>query len=215
MRRARESGALSVGSRCAGHLTFRCCCRALEALWLSGWTAPAGANRFPHGESDRSQQNLRVRPTNESRIMMNEAPPPAVIALFPVAFLGMWLGVGALLSELSGWSRLARTFPGGARPSGPRISGQVVGMGPVSENGVTSLIPAAEGLYLYSNPFFRFRRPPILVPWAEIHESGERGMLWWRSISLELGQITTLRVRPKAIPALAPYLSRQIGRPAA
>ncbi|NUO64712.1 MAG: hypothetical protein HOQ11_01320 [Gemmatimonadaceae bacterium] len=147
--------------------------------------------------------------------MTNEAPPLALMILFPFAFIAVWLGVGALLSEIGGWARLARRFPGGPRPAGPRVRGQVVGMGPVGENGVTNLIPTAEGLYLYSNPLFRFHRPPVMVPWAEIRDEGERGVLWWRSVGLDLGGVTLLRVRARAMPALAPYLAGKAGRPAA
>lgn len=143
--------------------------------------------------------------------MTNDSPPLALIILFPFAFVGMWLGVGTLLSEISGWARLARRFPGGPRPAGPRILGQVVGMGAVGENGITSIIASAEGLYLFSNPLFRFHRPPVMVPWTEVRNEGERGTLWWRSVGLDLGGITLLRVRPKAMPALAPHLSGNAG----
>jgi hypothetical protein len=139
--------------------------------------------------------------------MANAALPSAQFVLTLCAFAGLWLVVGAILSELSGWSRLARAFPGGARPPGPRIRRQVVGMGLVGENGITGLIPTAEGLYIYSHPLFRFRRPPILVPWTEVHNDGERGALWWRSVGIDLGRITMLRLRPKAMPVLAPYLA--------
>src|SRR3954471_6311635 len=142
--------------------------------------------------------------------MTNETPPLALLVLFPFAFVAMWLGMGALLSALSGWSRLARAFPGGPKPSGPRIHDQVMGMGFVGEKSVTRMIPTAGGLYLHSSLLFGFRRPPILVPWAEIRECGESGFLWWRNVRLELGYITTLRVRPKALPILEQYLSPAI-----
>ena len=139
--------------------------------------------------------------------MASAVLPFALAVLALCAFAGLWLVVCAILSELSGWPRLARAFPGGARPPGKRIRGQVVGIGLVGENNVTGLIPTAEGLYIYSHPLFRFRRPPILVPWTEVHYDGERGALWWRSVGIDLGRITMLRLRPKAFPVLAPYLA--------
>ncbi|HEX2779205.1 MAG TPA: hypothetical protein VHM30_06890 [Gemmatimonadaceae bacterium] len=143
--------------------------------------------------------------------MTNDAPSPALIALFVVAFVGLWLLVGLLLSELSGWASLARRYPGGPRPEGVRLRGQVVGMGAVGEKGVTTLVPTAAGLYLYSHPLFRFRRPPVLVPWSEIRYAGELGFLFWRSIGLDLGPVTRMRVKRDAYQALAPYLEMRVG----
>lgn len=140
--------------------------------------------------------------------MSNNAPPTVLLVLFPFFFLGMWLLVCTILTEFSGWSRLARSYPGGPRPEGRRIRGAVMGMGVVGENNVTVMIPTAEGLYLYSTFLFRFHRPPLLVPWRDIRNDGERGVRWWRNVVLELGSETTLRIRAKAYPLLAPYLGK-------
>jgi hypothetical protein len=130
--------------------------------------------------------------------------------VFLGAALGMWLLIGSALSQLSGWRELARRYPAGAAPPGVRVRGQVVSMGPVSERGVTALIPTAPGLYLYSNPFFRFGRPPLLVPWAEVHEAGEGGRLWWRASLLDLGGVTRMGVKSKGFDTLKPYLEREV-----
>ena len=134
---------------------------------------------------------------------------------FPFAFVGMWLLVGAILSELSGWRRLADRFATGSRPEGKRLRRQVTGIGLTGENGVTGLILTPEGLYLYAHPLFRFRRPPVLVPWPEVRYVRERGMLWWRARVLDLGGITTVAVKKEAYEAIVPYISRRIGEPAA
>ena len=140
--------------------------------------------------------------------MSNQQPPTILLVAFPIVFVGMWLLIATVLTEFSGWSRLARAFPGGPRPAGRRLYGQVMGMGLVGEKGVTTLIPTSDGLYLYSALLFRFHRPPVLVPWHEIHNDGERGTRWWRNFVLELGGVTTLRIRAKAFPILEPYLVR-------
>lgn len=139
--------------------------------------------------------------------MSNQQPPTFLLVLFPFFFAGMWLLVSALLAEFSGWSSLARRYPGGPRPDGQRIHGAVMGMGAVGENNVTVMIPTADGLYLYASPLFRFRHPPVMVPWRDIRDGGERGKLWWRNVALELGSEVTIRIRPRAHPALAPYLA--------
>lgn len=134
---------------------------------------------------------------------------------FPFAFLGLWLLVSTILSELSGWRRLADRFAAGSRPAGQRLRRQVTGVGLTGENGVTGLIVTPEGLYLYAHPLFRFRRPPVLVPWPEVRYVGERRMLWRRTRVLDLGAITTVTVKQEAYAAIEPYISRRIGVPAA
>ena len=135
---------------------------------------------------------------------MNE--PSAFPLWFPFLFVGGWLLVGALLGELSRWPELAYRFPGGQRPIGTTLSGQVVGMGFVSENNVTTLVVAPTGLYLSANVLFRFRRPPILVPWGEVRYVSERKILWWRNYVLDLGGVTQIRIKAKAFAALEPLL---------
>ena len=144
-----------------------------------------------------------------------DAPPTAIIILFPLAFIGLWLVVGTLLSEFSGWPSLARQFPGGKRPTGRRLWRSVVQMGAVSEHGVTVLIPTVDGLYMYSHPLFRFHRRPIMLPWREIQYAGERGRWWWRRAVLQLGHSTPMAVTPAAYAVLAPYIAQSRDRPAA
>ena len=134
---------------------------------------------------------------------------------FPFAFVGLWLLISTILSELSGWRRLADRFAAGSRPSGKRLRRQVTAVGLTGENGVTGLILTPEGLYLYTHPLFRFRRPPLLVPWPEVRYVGERRMLWRRAWVLDLGGITTVAVKKEAYVAIEPCISRRIGVPAA
>jgi hypothetical protein len=134
---------------------------------------------------------------------------------FPAFFLGMWLGVGGLLSMMSGWVQLARRFPGGPRPTGERLRGQVTRVGIVNENGVTGLVVTSRGLYLYSNPLFRFLRPPVMVPWSQVRYEGERGRLWWHAHVLRLGDATSVRIKQRAYETLHSFLSQPIGAPAA
>ena len=136
------------------------------------------------------------------------APITSLLAFLGlIAFIGMWLLVCGILTELSGWPALARRFPGGPRPPAPRLRRQVLSFGVVSENGVTNLIVVPQGLYLFSNPFFRFRRAPILVPWAHVQGAGERGRLWWRVRVLELGGVTNIGVKRRAYEAIKPFIA--------
>jgi hypothetical protein len=145
------------------------------------------------------------------------APPTFLIMLFPFFFVGAWLVVSAILSEVSGWPALARRYPGGPRPEGKRLRGQVVGIGAVSENSVTVLIPTDRGLYMYAIVLFRFHHPPVMLPWSDVHYAGERKLAWWRWVVLDIGSIgasTTLRIRPRAYAAIEPYLAPRRDRTA-
>lgn len=135
---------------------------------------------------------------------MNE--PSAFPLWFPFLLVGGWLLVGALLSGLSHWPELACRFPGVERPAGTTLRGQVVGIGLVNENNVTTLVVAPTGLYLSANVLFRFRRPPILLPWGEVRFVSERKVLWWRNYVLDLGGVTEIRIKARAFAALEPFL---------
>jgi hypothetical protein len=126
-----------------------------------------------------------------------------VVALgLVVAFVGLWFIVTTLLASVSGWTDLADTFPAGPRPRGEIMRRLVMKVGTVGEKGATSLIAAANGLYLEAHPLFRFRRPSVLVPWDRIRFVQSHRVLWQRSVTLDLGGATTIRVRDKVVPVL-------------
>jgi hypothetical protein len=135
------------------------------------------------------------------------APAPLAvilgIALGIPFFIGFWIFVTSLLASLSGWTELANIFAANVTPTAPPLRRHsVIKVGRVSEKNVTALRPAAEGLYLTSNPLFRFRRPALLIPWNRIRYVETHRMLWQRSYTLDLGGITTIRVRDWVAPAL-------------
>jgi hypothetical protein len=126
---------------------------------------------------------------------------------FPVFFIGMWLVVSIILSRVSGWASLAERYAASERPTGRPFRGQVSSIGPINENGVTSLIVTPQGLYLYTNPLFGFGRKPLSIPWRAVTYVSERKVLWWRAYKLDLGGITTIRVRERAFREIASYIA--------
>ncbi len=129
------------------------------------------------------------------------APVVATLVALPLA-LGLWMLVTGLLAVLSGWPALAAAFPGGPRPAGKPIRGQVLGTGSVQEKNVTTVIATEAGLYLYPMVLFRYRRAPVLVPWARIRYRESHQFLWARWHELDLGGVTTLKVRTRLLPIL-------------
>jgi len=80
-------------------------------------------------------------------------------------------------------------------------------IGRVSENGVTRLVPSPAGLYMRAHVLFRFRRPPVLIPWSEVRYESTGRVRWTRSHLLALGRgITTIRVKDEALRALQAFL---------
>jgi hypothetical protein len=129
---------------------------------------------------------------------------PCAIPTFGVA---MWLGVTGVLAQLSGWRRVARQYPGTARPEGQQLGGQVVSFGGMRDN-VTYLVVADAGLYIYPMVLFRFRRPPLLIPWHAIEYVSEQHFAVSRSHKLRLGGAASIAVREQAYQAIRPYLTR-------
>jgi hypothetical protein len=128
---------------------------------------------------------------------------PLWLLLWTFALL---LGIGVLRLKLSRWPELARRYPGGEQPEGRSLHRQVLSMGRTSELFMTTLVPTAAGLYFYSFPLFRFRRPPILVPWSVVRHTSEREMLGRRWHVLDLGGVTVMRVKEPAWQAMAAYI---------
>ena len=79
-------------------------------------------------------------------------------------------------------------------------------VGIVGDKNVTYLSVSDRGLYLRSHVLFRFMRAPVLVPWSEVKYVSERKVLWSRSYLVDLGGITTIRVRERAFLAMEGFL---------
>ena len=124
-----------------------------------------------------------------------------IAVAFPL-FAIFWVLISGVLASMSGWPNLSDTFPGGERPEGQALRGSVLKIGPVGEKNVTTLRPTAHGLYMSANPLFRFRRSPVLVPWNRIAYVKSHRVLWQRSVTFDLGGITTMRVRERVIETL-------------
>jgi hypothetical protein len=128
---------------------------------------------------------------------------PILLPFALTALAAVWLAVVGLLALLSGWPALARRFahtPPGTS-GGVELRGQVISVGPVPERGITRMTPTAEGLLLEAHPLFRFGRPTLLVPWAEVRPDPGG-----RTPRLRLGGTTTLRVTERGFRALRPHL---------
>lgn len=131
--------------------------------------------------------------------MATDAPPPWLLALIPVAFLVgfplMWMAVMFLLSQIGGWSTLARRYRATQPFAGNTQRGCSANVGMVGYN-KTLIVGANElGLHLAVPKIFAFKHPALFIPWTEIR--ARRGkVLFIPTVNFEIGQqpMVTLRM---------------------
>jgi hypothetical protein len=107
--------------------------------------------------------------------------------IFPAYFVALWLFVCAIISLISGWTTLARRFQSTVPFVGKKWTCQSGQMRLFS--GYHNCLTVGcnrEGLYLATMLMFRFRHPPLLVPWTEIAIS-EKKILFFRFVRFDLG----------------------------
>lgn len=106
---------------------------------------------------------------------------------FPLFFAGMWVGISALISRGSGWSRLVARYPAPAEPEGERILWTSAQLGGVSFRSCLNMTLGASGLYLVPSRLFRLFMPPMLVPWSDIRFEGFQKVLFFELACFRLG----------------------------
>jgi hypothetical protein len=118
--------------------------------------------------------------------------------LLAVAFVVMWIGVAAALSHMSGWPKLAAVYRAQYPPSGRCFLLAGGKIGDVWYRGCLTIYTSPEGLYLSVWPIFRFREPPLFIPWSDVRDRREKRWLWSRLIEFDVGSppIGTLRLLP-------------------
>jgi hypothetical protein len=138
----------------------------------------------------------------------------SAIPLFAGFFVTLWLGVVALIAGVGGWRQLARDYPeaGATSDTAAKYRGTSIGFGsgPISlgsyRNAVTVTV-AATGFELRTMVLFRFRHPPIAIPWDAVrrYQAGSTFGQQWLDCEIANGQ--RLRVFGRAATALASALA--------
>jgi hypothetical protein len=129
--------------------------------------------------------------------------------LVPLLFMVLgpliWTGVCVLLAYVARWPALAARFPAPGPPQGTPLHGQLTGMGLIRDN-VSTLHVSPQGLYMTAMILFRPGRRPVLVPWDQVKYVSPGISLWGRVYVLDLGGVTTIRVKEKGYQAIYPHL---------
>jgi hypothetical protein len=121
-----------------------------------------------------------------------------LVIAFVVLVPAMWFGIISLLSQLSGWERLAAAYRAEWPPSGERFILEWAKVGGVYYGRCLTVYRAPEGIYLSIWPIFRFRQPPLFIPWSELRNRREKRLCWARVEEFDVGSpsVGTLQLRP-------------------
>ena len=93
----------------------------------------------------------------------------ALWIIIPCYALALWLLVSAVISYIGGWTTLAKRFRLRVPFVGERWTGRSGQMRWIAGYGNCLTVGCnPHGLYLAMMPLFRFRHPPLLIPWEEV-----------------------------------------------
>jgi hypothetical protein len=134
----------------------------------------------------------------------------------PVLGVGAWLLNAFVVSEMLGWTALARQFPCGRDPTGKILRDCVIGIsaGPGLVNSLHSprrssfgLFASVDGLYLDAGSPRRIGWPAVLIPWTNVAVIARRNLFGTESFELRLGSsIIYLTVTHSAFQQIEPFL---------
>jgi len=120
------------------------------------------------------------------------------LLLIPVFFVSFWLLSCALASWSGGWSALARSYRAPAPFVGLkwRLRGAQMRWW-MNYNNVLTIGVNAQGMYLAVMFLFRFRHPPLLIPWSDIRVRCRRGWIV-NYVTLTLGRELQIPLRMRS-----------------
>ena len=160
---------------------------------------------------------------------MNDPQPLSLwfVPLFLIAFPVLWLGITGMLGELGGWGELARLYrepEGTVRAPVQRFSMASLDLRrgtfslPMNYGNCVVVEVSAAGLHLRTWLPFRFRHPPLLIPWTQIDRFQLGRILFFRTITLYPRGVSR-RVRlyggpARAVEQVAHQLARRPAQPA-
>ena len=131
--------------------------------------------------------------------MQASTPPEDFPIWVPFIAVGMWCFVNLLFSVLSGWRRLAETYPASRKPADRKfrwLSGRV---GWMNYGNCLNVSTSSEGLRVSILFLFQLWSPPFLIPWSEIRNCSVSRFLWWETVAFDVGfpRVGTLRLPKK------------------
>ena len=124
------------------------------------------------------------------------------VELFVLAGVGVWIGIGLLISRVGGWAALATVYGHSGEFRGDCLRFQSARMRWGTNYGNCLTVGANPlGLYLSVLLIFRIGHPPLFIPWMDISISEQKGR-WFNSVVL----------RFRRAPSIPLQVSQQLGR---
>lgn len=115
--------------------------------------------------------------------------------LFLVFFAAVWHFACFILSRIGGWEKLALTYRYDGTFSGKRWRFRSCKMnGYTNYNNCMTFGTNPVGLYMKILPLFRFRHPPLLIPWPDIRKEQVKGVIF-TYLELTFTMAPNVRVR--------------------
>jgi len=103
--------------------------------------------------------------------------------LLPIIVAG-WFAITGLLAHIGGWASLAAHFRADEVPPGERFRFLSGSLGnryfPVNYGGCLFVTVAPAGLHLSVLFLFRFRSPPLFIPWREVDSVEQESVFFSR-----------------------------------
>lgn len=102
----------------------------------------------------------------------------------------LWLGACALLARIGGWSTLAGSYRAKYPPIGERFSFVSASIGtarfPISYKGCLFVVVNRHGFHVSVLFPFRFRSPPLFIPWSAVESITEKQFLRTFGVTVRL-----------------------------
>lgn len=113
-----------------------------------------------------------------------------ILVVFPIFFIGLWLLVAAIVSAVGGWGELAERYPAPPTAEGtvyPSNSGVLQRRFlPVNYNFILTVRVGDAGVGLETNSLFRYKHPPLLIPWQAIRDCRRFSFLFYSGALLRV-----------------------------
>lgn len=109
---------------------------------------------------------------------------------FALLFALLWFGIGALLARIGGWSTLAGLYRAKYPVVGERFRFVSASMGrerlPVNYKACLFMVVNRYGLHISILFPFRFRSPPLFIPWSAVESITEKRSMRTFGIAVRL-----------------------------
>ncbi len=103
---------------------------------------------------------------------------PKAFLVIPILLPLGWSAAACIIATVGGWRSLAAAYPAAAPPDGAVFSGQSLQVGLLGAYGhCMDVAVGPHGIYCVPTLLFKFRHPPILIPWSAV--SGCEGTPWF------------------------------------